>query len=154
LPVYICRSIIGGVKIEVQSKEDAMTSADTLYLKLADHFEIIAKELRSYATEVRDHPQPTPDASFPDHVVAVARRQHQSIGPRQLEVLRLVAEAWPEGVTTGHVSKKLHLDQTQVYLVLKSMVERNFKFVRKDASTDPHHYYLMERLASEAGADV
>jgi hypothetical protein len=91
-----------------------------------------------------------PDASFEDRLLAAARSRHQWIGPRQLEVLRHLAETWPEGLTTGALSRKTRSDRANTYATLRSMTAPNMKLIRKDDSRTPHRYYLADAVATEA----
>ena len=118
--------------------------------ELADLHQAIADHLRSYAAPGAVTPEsPASDASWEDRVIAAARRMHNSIGPRQVEALRLVVQAHPKGATTGPMVKAMKYDQPNVYLTLQSLMRH--KLVIKDSDSTPHRYYLSKELRREAG---
>lgn len=127
------------------------SSFNSLVADLADSFDAIAARLRRYIAEEQVEASRAPEVPFVDRLVEAARRFHVSIGPRQLEAVRLIAAAHPEGVGTGQLMREMHVDQPNVYLTLKSLVERKHKLLRKDSASVPHRYYLSEELLREAG---
>ena len=130
-----------------------MSALDELMTDLADLHEATARRLRLFVDTGREPVTVRDDAPLADRVVAAARRLHDSIGPRQVEALRLIAGEHPNGVGTGALVKAMNYDQPNVYLTLQSLVERNYKFVRKDAAVSPHRYFITDYLLGEAGGD-
>lgn len=126
-----------------------MTALTELVEELATLHTEMADRLRKIAKLADAESSTGPTAPFTDRVLRAARRLHESIGPRQLEVLRHIADAHPEGVTTGDLVRLMHYDQANIYLTLKSLWDRNYLFVRRDETVKPHRYYLSPKLLGE-----
>ena len=111
--------------------------------ELANHLEAVAELLRQLTDG-----QPSQSADAPlssglaagDQVIERARRVHPALGERQEQVLRLVADSHPKGITTGEIWRPINYDQTNVYLTLNTLARHGL--VRKDSSAKPHRYYL------------
>jgi hypothetical protein len=116
---------------------------------LAEMHETLANRLRLFTKDLEGELSRRIEVHFADRVVSAARRLHVSVGPRQLEALRLIAASHPAGLGTGNLMKRMQIDQPNVYLTLKSLVERGF--LRKDGSKSPHQYFLSDKLTVEAG---
>jgi hypothetical protein len=123
-----------------------------LAVDLANLHEALAGRLRRFATELHIAAERDAEIPFPDRVIAAARRMHQSIGPRQLEAMRLIAETHPQGRTTGELMKSMGMDQPNVYLTVNSLVKGNRRLLSKDQTASPHRYHLTETVLREAGA--
>lgn len=136
-----------------------MHSDRTILLALVDGLEAAAESLRRSLANLpesqgRPHvgagAQPTAQAAIgsaggsPDPVKR-ARELHPSLGPRQAELIGLLAEAHPDWSTTGTLYPRMvGYGQANVYLTLKNMIPLGF--VEKDASSTPHRYRLGPRL--------
>jgi len=125
---------------------DALTE---LAIDIAEMHEALAARLRRFTKDLKGEMARNSDVQFADRVMAAARRLHASVGPRQLEALQFIAGSHPAGVGTGNLMRRMQIDQPNVYLTLKSLVERGF--LRKDESGSPHLYYLSDTLIDEAG---
>jgi DNA-binding MarR family transcriptional regulator len=113
-----------------------------------DALDVLAEVLATASDALRKHAQSLRstirEATEHVDVVAVARRLHGSLGPRQAEVLALLQEAGPVGTNTGVLSRRMGYTQPNVHLTLKELVRRGL--VEKDASARPHNYRLSPRL--------
>jgi len=128
-----------------------VTTMNALFSELADHHEAIARSLRAHVAAMPMHSDEHTDTAFPGRVVAAARHIHPAVGSRQIEALRHIADAHPNGITTGPVAKKMSYDQPNLYLTLQALMRPQFNLVRKDDSVSPHRYYLTDQLVDAAG---
>lgn len=87
-------------------------------------------------------------ATAPSNVVDLARRAHPLLGPRQAQILSLLADASPEGLSSGELGRRMSYDQPNVYLTLQELAKRGF--VLKDAGSNPHLYRLAGHLVQAA----
>jgi DNA-binding MarR family transcriptional regulator len=126
-----------------------MNALTELAIDLAQMHEALANRLRLFTKDLEGELSRRAEVQFADRVVSAARRLHASVGPRQLEALRLIAVSHPAGIGTGNLMKRMQIDQPNVYLTLKSLVERGF--LRKEGSSSPHLYFLSDKLTAEAG---
>jgi hypothetical protein len=130
-----------------------VSTLESLLSDLANHHEAIAQDLRAYANAAHERQTPLAEAPFPDRVIAAARSIHNAIGSRQVEALRHIAEAHPDGITTGPVAKKMNYDQPNLYLTLQALMRPQFGLVRKDDAVSPHRYYLTDKLVEATGGE-
>jgi DNA-binding IclR family transcriptional regulator len=77
-------------------------------------------------------------------VAEVVRKQHPVLGPRQAEVLSLLARAGDRWSDTGELAAEMKYERANVYLTLQGLMELGF--VEKDASRRPHVYRLADRF--------
>lgn len=120
-----------------------MSDLNATLNEVATHLESAAHLLRELAS--RPHQEATPEASPIDAIVRRAHRLHPSLGVRQEEILRRVAEAGASGTTTGAISRQIRYEQPNVYLTLTALSRHGL--VRKDAEASPHRYYLGPELS-------
>ncbi len=112
-------------------------------LALADALGAAQEVLRARA-ESTMHPVTTP----PSNVVDLARQTHPLLGPRQAQILSLLAEGPAQGLSSGDLGRQMSYDQPNVYLTLQQLARRGF--VHKDATSNPHLYRLTDELAQAA----
>ena len=74
------------------------------------------------------------------HVLDAVMREHHGLGPRQRQVIDLVAQHGERGVDTGWLFRAMGYDQANLYLVLRSLVQRGI--VEKQSDHHPHLYRL------------
>ncbi len=129
-----------------------MANLATLLLELADLREMEAAKLRTFAASVTEAPRPSePDVDVPPptlDVVARARLHHPSLGPRQEEILRLVADAGSEGVATGQLARAMDYDQPNIHLTLQALIRH--QLVRRETGSRPYRYFLSSTLTVQA----
>ena len=126
-----------------------MATLTALFEDLAAHHEQIAARLRAYVEDTQT--EDLSGSSSVDRAIAAANGMHPSrqLGQRQLEALRLIAEAHPHGTTTGELGKAMGYGQTNVYLTLRRLME--FDVVRRDTDANPHRYYISDEVVKGIG---
>jgi hypothetical protein len=132
-----------------------VSSTLELLNEIADLHEAMARTLRAHAAQLPDrddHGEPEAEKDLRpqqevDDVIARARVVHPSLGERQEQILRLVANAHPAGITTGEIWRPINYDQTNVYLTLQALGRQ--KLVRRDVNVRPYRYYLGPKLADQ-----
>lgn len=63
------------------------------------------------------------------------------LGPRQAEIVGVLAEFGDGGTNTGVISRRIGYSQPNVHLTLGKLVEKGL--VKKDSATRPHSYSLL-----------
>lgn len=141
--MYTCTYITALKFMEAQTY-----ALEDLLTELAALHEAAATKLRRYVGAM-DEIGVSSDG-FLMSALARARKLHPTLGVRQAEALKLIADAHPAGVGTGHLTKEMHYDQPNVYLTLQALVRQGL--VRKDDESRPHAYFLSSQLLNDAGA--
>lgn len=121
--------------------------ADAILVAIADALDAASHVLRQRAAVLSVGVQEPEDAG-PTDIVSLARAIHPQLGPRQAQLLDLLAQAGPDGTDTGSLSREMGYDQPNVYLTLQQMMPLGF--VEKDETTRPHTYRLGEIPSSSA----
>lgn len=117
---------------------------------LADALDTASAVLREGARAISDqHPVSRPDGE--DELLARARESVPLLGPRQAEILTLLFRAYPDGHDTGHLSRTMDYDQSDVYLTCNKLASK-YGLVEKDTAVSPHMYSLSKQLMGDAAA--
>jgi hypothetical protein len=118
---------------------------------LAGHLEAAASLLRRLSTslETRSSSDRQPDKSLtPDRWLDLARELHPALGERQEQILLQVAEAHPEGIGTGPISRTIDYGQTNTNLTLTALGRHGL--VRRESAGNAYLYFLGPRLLESA----
>jgi DNA-binding MarR family transcriptional regulator len=119
-------------------------STAVLLEALADAFEAASTTLRQKVAILNLAGDSVTASAVQIDVIARARALHPLLGPRQAEVVRLLADAGPEGTSAGALSRAMGYDQPNTHLALQALVIAGL--VEKDESTSPHTYRLTASL--------
>lgn len=147
----------------MSSTPELLIQSTEMLNALADALVAAADVLRKRAAAIAEPPRKQAKGGVPRHiqirraaalresqseqllaVLETVRREHPSVGERQVELMSLLTEAGDEGATTGDLSRRMEYDQANVYLTARQLARRGF--VEKDNTARPHRYRLAERF--------
>lgn len=126
-----------------------MPSLETLLEELAELHDSAASKMREYASAIRTAAEQRNDVPLVERAVVMARKMHPAIGARQVEAFQLIAEAHPDGVGTGPLTRAMNYEQTNVYLTLRALMRQ--ELVIRDESARPQKYFLSQKLLEAIG---
>jgi hypothetical protein len=132
-------------KTKLQPEGNRVNALQEVIDELARQLEAMAGTLRRYGAVAGEDLQTGLPQAWADPVER-ARALHPALGERQEQVLHEVATAHPGSMTSGDIYRSIGYDQANTYLTLDALSRHGF--VRKDATTRPHRYYLGARLLS------
>jgi hypothetical protein len=130
-----------------------MATTHVLLTRLADQFEAAAGTIRELADggiETKIEPvQEDVNLAGIDTIdwLEASIDLHAQLGERQTQVLLEVIKAYPHGVGTGPIWKAIDYEQPNTYLTLGALARQGL--VRKDATVQPHKYYVGDALIAE-----
>lgn len=113
-----------------------MSEIPALLNAFADAFSAASATFRQHAIAL----SPQASSGQPLSAVERARIMNPQLGPRQAEIIELLAPMYPKGTDTGYLHREMGYDQPNVYLTLQGLIKQGI--VEKNVATRPHTYRL------------